>query len=174
MLVSVIFVVLVSINSLSSGPYTTVAEKWFKYGKITAPLDNNTGDYRDIEIDLYAPLEIDRNGNEFYWIQNNGDTITLTNFNWFDIEGSMSFTLEKDPCKNSRRILIGLESGSQYINSADNVNLYNFKINLKSNSSEFINILPEPGPQCNLNKEDKRNFAFKLINPSFTISNVIK
>lgn len=173
-IVSIIFVFIVSINSLSSGAYPTVAEKWFKYGKITPPLDNNPKDYREIEIDLYAPLEIDQDGNKFYWVQNNGDTITLTNFNWFDIEGTLSFDLERDPCKNTRNILIGLESGSQYISTTNSLNPYAFKVELKSNSSVFINLIPEPGVNCYLNSDDKRNFAFKIVNPIFKIINAIK
>ena len=167
-MISVIFILLVSINSLSSGPYPTVAEKWFQYGRITPPKDNNLQEFRKIEIDLYAPLEKDSNGNEFYWIQINGDTITLTNFNWFDIEGNLSFVLEKDPCGISRNILIGLESGSAYISNSKKSNKFNFRVRLESNSSVFINIISEPGPICKINS-DNRNFAFKLVNPTFTI-----
>lgn len=151
-----------------------MSEKWFQYGKVTPPLDNNPQELMPIEIDLYSQLEKDDNGNSFYWVQSYGDTITLTNFNWFDVEGNLFFDLEKDPCQNLRRILIGLPEQSSYIYTAKQVTQFSFNMKIKSNSSIFINIIPEPGPTCYLKNTDNRNFSFKISNLTFNVTNDFK
>jgi hypothetical protein len=53
------FIALLLTNSFSSGPSPTVAEKWFKYGKVVPPLDYNADFFRPIDIDLYSTKEIE-------------------------------------------------------------------------------------------------------------------
>ena len=161
-----IFIALLLTNSFSNGPTPTVAEKWFKYGKVVPPLDYKADYFRPIDIDLYATKEFDGN-KEFYWIESVGDTITLTNRNWKDISGKLRFEIETDPCRIDRKIIIGTQSGPTIINSTTDKKVYEIPVNLSFNSSLFLSIVAENGNQCNSIENDARNFSFKLVNLAF-------
>jgi hypothetical protein len=160
------FIALLLNNSFSNGPTPTVAEKWFKYGKVVPPLDYKADYFRPIDIDLYATKEIEGN-KEFYWIESVGDTITLTNRNWKDVSGKLRFEIETDPCRIDRKIIIGTQNGPTIINSTMDREVYEIPISISLNSSLFLSIVAENGNQCKSIENDTRNFSFKLVNLAF-------
>ena len=160
------FITLLLTNSFSNGPTPTVAEKWFKYGKVVPPLDYKDDYFRPIDIDLYATKEIEGN-KEFYWIESVGDTITLTNRNWKDVSGKLIFEIEADPCRTDRKIIIGTQNGPTIINSTLENAVYEIPVTISLNSSLFLSIVAENGTECKLLKTETRNFSFKLLNLAF-------
>jgi hypothetical protein len=160
------FIALLLTNSFSNGPTPTVAEKWFKYGKVVPPLDYKDDYFRPIDIDLYATKEIEGN-QEFYWIESIGDTITLTNRNWKDVSGKLTFEIKPDPCRTDRKIIIGTQNGPTIINSTIQNAVYEIPVTISLNSSLFLSIVAQNGTECKLLKSDTRNFSFKLLNLAF-------
>ena len=160
------FITLLLTNSFSNGPTPTVAEKWFKYGKVVPPLDYKDDYFRPIDIDLYATKEIEGN-KEFYWIESVGDTITLTNRNWKDVSGKLIFEIKTDPCRTDRKIIIGTQNGPTIINSTLENAVYEIPVTISLNSSLFLSIVAENGTECKLLKTETRNFSFKLLNLAF-------
>jgi len=160
------FIALLLTNSFSNGPTPTVAEKWFKYGKVVPPLDYKDDYFRPIDIDLYATKEIEGN-QEFYWIESIGDTITLTNRNWKDVSGKLTFEIKTDPCRTDRKIIIGTQNGPTIINSTIQNAVYEIPVTISLNSSLFLSIVAQNGTECKLLKSDTRNFSFKLLNLAF-------
>ncbi len=162
----IFFIALLLTNSFSNGPTPTVAEKWFKYGKVVPPLDYNAEYFRPIDIDLYSTKEIEGN-KEFYWIEAVGDTITLTNRNWRDVSGKLRFEIEADPCGTDRKIIIGTQNGPTIVQSTMKNSVYEIPVNISLNSSLFLSIVAENGNECKFVKNDTRNFSFKLVNLAF-------
>lgn len=160
------FITLLLTNSFSNGPTPTVAEKWFKYGKVVPPLDYKDDYFRPIDIDLYATKEIEGN-KESYWIESVGDTITLTNRNWKDVSGKLIFEIKTDPCRTDRKIIIGTQNGPTIINSTLENAVYEIPVTISLNSSLFLSIVAENGTECKLLKPETRNFSFKLLNLAF-------
>ena len=160
------FIALLLTNSFSNGPSPTVAEKWFKYGKVVPPLDYKSDNFRPIDIDLYATKEVEGN-KEFYWIESVGDTITLTNRNWKDVSGKLRFKIETDPCRTDRKIIIGTQNGPTIINSTKENAVYEIPVTISLNSSLFLSIVAQNGTECKLLKTETRNFSFKLVNLAF-------
>lgn len=169
LLVVLVFTIFAVFTSFSGKSYLPVQQKWFAYGKVVPPQDYKSNEYRDIDIDFIAPKEIS-NDKEFYWIQTTGDLITLTNNNFKDVSGTLSFDIDIDPCNIPRTILFGTQSESimtkTEVGESSNIEI---KFSIESNSSIFFGVSSLPERICNIDEKANRNFMAKISNVKIKI-----
>lgn len=174
-LVAIFLIILIIFSFFSKFPnnsYETVANRWFKYLKVLPPKDYNAALTREIGIDFIAPKEIDKSSNEnFYWIVNSGDLITITNPNFKVVNGNLSFTAKGDPCGNSRNVIVSTQNEpiNLFLNKKESISI-EIPVEIKPNSSVFFSIAKNDNLKCFVNNLDTRNFVFKIINPKFTLN----
>jgi len=162
-----LFLVIVTLlgifNSFPMSGYVSVANKWFEGGKVPVPLDYKNSELRFIDVDFISPKESSEDGN-FFWLQTSGDLITLTNRNFLDVKGTLSFDLGLDPCKISRDILIGTQEETLLIKTKKVPSPVEFDFNIESNSSIFLSINSSPNTLCQINEGLNRKFMARLSN----------
>jgi hypothetical protein len=150
-------------NNFPTQSYVSVANKWFEGGQVPVPLDYKYDDLRKIDIDLISPKETSEAG-DFFWLQTSGDLITLTNRNFLDVKGVLSFDLDLDPCRISREVLIGTQKETLLVKTQEDPSSVEFEFNIESNSSIFLSINSSPNTLCQINEGLDRKFMARLSN----------
>jgi len=158
----ILLLVFTIFNSFPLDSYVPVHKKWFMYGKVMPPEDYNENIVRDLDIDLIAPKENAKDG-DFYWLQTSGDLITLTNRNFRDVKGTLSFLLDVDPCGTERVIYVGTQDGSMEVQTLKSKQaIVEIEFQLSSNSTEFLSIIGSPAKPCKINEDINRSFLAKV------------
>jgi len=152
-------------NSFPTKPYISIANKWFLGGEVPVPIDYTLNELREIDIDLIAPKEKGENG-EFYWLQLSGDLLTLTNRNFQNVAGVLTFDLKFDPCKVSREVLIGTQGETLKVDTKAEPTTEEIDFAIASNSSLFLSISSVPKEICRSQEGLNRNFMAQLTNIS--------
>lgn len=152
-------------NSFPTKPYISIANKWFLGREVPIPLDYRLNEIREIDVDLLAPKEQNENG-DFYWLQANGDLLTLTNRNFQDVKGVLTFDLQYDPCKISRELLVGTQEATLRVTTKADPTPVLIDFTIESNSSIFLSIAGAPKEVCRIQEDLNRNFMALLTNIS--------
>ncbi len=125
---------------------------------------NNT-EANNLVYDFLAIKELDAEV-DFYWIESNGDLLTVTNLKPEAVKGKITFDVEKDPCAGDRIITIG--------NSEKPLNLFltedkkqekvELFISLNAFESSFHSVGSSTERICKFSNGDKRIVIAKIKN----------
>ena len=131
--------------------------------KINQESKNTESD--NLVYDFLALKELDAEI-DFYWIESNGDLLTITNLKPEAIKGKITFDVEKDPCAGDRVITIG--------NSDKPLNLYLTEmkkqekvvlfISLNAFESSFHSVGSPTERICKFSNGDERIVIAKIKN----------
>jgi hypothetical protein len=150
--------------SSATGDGVDINERWFEYGKASAPVVDGSLD-NPLAFSLLAPVERDENDEIFYWITEYGDVIAISNLSEVAHDAILTFNVSNNPCKLERTLLIGNYAGQTIIISPKNGStFYSIDLSVDPLVTEFLSITPTPGALCNLNNSDTRNFVTKITN----------
>jgi len=145
-----------------TGDAVDINERWFKYGKASAPVvESDNG--APLAYGILAPSERDENEEIFYWITEYGDIIAISNLSEVSHSARLTFDVTNNPCRNERNLVIGNKSDQLIITSPKKgFASYSMDITVEPLDTEFFSITPLPGLICNLNNSDDRNFVTKI------------
>ncbi len=148
--------------SSPTGDPVDINERWFEYGKASAPVIDNDSD-APLAYGVLAPSERDENEEVFYWITEYGDVIAISNLSEVSHTAQLTFEVTNNPCRNERNLVIGNKSDQLIITSPKKgFAAYAMNITVGPLDTEFFSITPLPGLICNLNNSDDRNFVAKI------------
>jgi hypothetical protein len=157
--------------SSPTGDPVDINERWFEYGKASAPVVKSDND-APLAHGVLAPAERDENDEIFYWITEYGDVIAISNLSEVTHTARLTFEVTNNPCKNERNLVIGNKSEQLIITSPKKGSAsYAMDILVEPLSTEFFSITPLPGLICNLNNSDDRNFVTKISKINLDIQN---
>ena len=125
----------------------------------------NSDDSTKVAYDFLSLPEYESN-NEFYWLQSNGDILTITNLQSKRVNGSLTFILSSDPCNTKRTILIGDTSSVKSIDigGTEPETEVNINFELEGFDSSFHSINTSSSDVCKLKNGDIRNLVAKIKN----------
>jgi hypothetical protein len=167
LIILISFVISIYLLTLTvpSGERVSIEERWFEYGQASTPV-NAESEQAPVALSLLSPVELDENGDIFYWITEYGDVIAASNLSDAPQQTSISIEVSNNPCGVERNFIIGTKINQQILTvpSKGSKN-HTLNILIPAGTTEFLSLVPLPGNLCNLNiVEDERNFVGKISN----------